>query len=183
MSVSTISVTFTDEIDAYTNHTSDQCCKNHGDRTAVIDLLAVSGSPKFNKKENGLENKNHSLPKNIDTVSYDPSFTQNDKISVRNGGPPNQMVHSVKHVCNNYTEINKEHYDNTSSLTSVGLPQKQHYLILETNRADSRKSFTLNHKYREDENGHGTELRVYRYDGWQAGLCQTNCNGTKSTLV
>ena len=52
VSVNTISVTFTDEIDPLTNINADQCCKNHGDRTAVIDLLDLCGSSKYNNVKN-----------------------------------------------------------------------------------------------------------------------------------
>ena len=181
----TISVTFTDEIDAYTNHSSDNCSSNHGERTAVIDLLPFSGSSQCNNDGFDVQNKNHCPPENVKSCNVDPHLNENNKgdVSIGNGVLPNRVVHDVKHTCSSYSEIDKKHYDTISTVPSrTSIPSHQH-LILNSNRRDSKKSITLNHRYREDDGGHGKELKVYRYDGWQSGLYHTSSNGTKSTLV
>ena len=192
VSVSTISVTFTDEIDAYTNHLSDTCCKNHGDRTAIIDLLAVSGSSQCNKGEHDLDNKILCLPEcctndalNMNAKSNTPCLKESNKsvVNISNGVPPNQVVHGINHICNRYSGISEKHGDtiSTSSTTTIGSKHKQ--LMLNPSRTDSNKSLTLNHRYCVDQKENNVELNVYRYDGWHGGICQTSCNGTKSTLV
>ena len=178
-------MTFTDEIDAYTNHSSDNCSTNHGERTAVIDLLPFTGSSQCNNEEFDSQNKNHCLPENVRSGNLDPHINENNKnvVSIGNGVLPNRAVHGVKHLCSSYSEIDKDHYDTISTVPSRTSTSSHQHLILNSNRTDSKKSITLNHRYREDDGGNGSELKVYRYDGWQSGLYHTKCNGTKSTLV
>ena len=185
VSVSTISVTFTDEIDAYTNHSSEHCSTNHGDRTAVIDLLAFSGSSQYNNEEFETQNEDKDIPENLGAENIDPYSKKNSKnvVNICNGSLSNQTVHGVKHICNNSSNKDKNQYDTISKIPPTLLASNQHQFIINSNRQDSKNSITLNHRYREDDGGHGTELKVYRYDGWQSGLSHTGCNGTKSTLV
>ena len=117
--------------------------------------------------------------------SINPSFKKNGKYGVNlcNGVLSNQTVQGVKHISNNSSNKDKDQYDTISSIPPTVLASRQHQFIINSNRQDSKNSITLNHRYREDDGGHGTELRVYRYDGWRSGLSHTSCNGTKSTLV
>ena len=181
----TISVTFTDEIDAYTNHSSEHCNTNHGDRTAVIDLLAFSGSSLFNNEEFETQSKDKDISENLGAENIDPYSKKNGKngVNICNGILSNQTTQGVKHICNNSSNKDKDQYDTISSIPPTLLASHQDQFIINSNRQDSKNSITLNHRYREDDGGHGTELRVYRYDGWQSGLSHTGCNGTKSTLV
>ena len=185
-------MTFTDEIDVYANHLPDQCCKNHGDRTAVIDLLAVSGSSQCNKGEHDSDNKILCLPErntidmlNLSEKSKSLFLKESDKsvVNISNGAPPNQVIQGINHICNRYSGISKKQSD-TISIVKAGTSGSGHkQLLLNHSRADSNKSLTLNHRYCEDPKENSVELNVYRYDGWHGGICQTSCNGTKSTLV
>merc|ERR1712078_766932 len=100
---------FTDEIDAYTNHSSEHCSTNHGDRTAVIDLLAFSGSSQYNNDEFETQNKDKDIPENLGAESIDPYSKKNSKnvVNICNGALSNQTVHGVKHIRNNSSNKDK----------------------------------------------------------------------------
>jgi len=187
VSVNTISVTFTDEIDVFANVMSDECCAKHGDRTAVIDLLNVSGSSQCNKERNNVGNNVMHHPECTTKIGSDPNSHGTNKSfrTMKNGVITKKdfkVIPSIKSNCTTYSEnsINNGHTSETKECTLVS----NHRKTLVDIRTDSKKSLTLYHNYQE-ENGKekGIELNVYRYNGWNNSLNSNNSDVTKSTLV
>ena len=187
VSVNTISVTFTDEIDAFANVLSDQCCAKHGDCTAVIDLLNVSGSSQFNKERNTVGNNVMYPPEYTTKIGCHPNYQETNKSfpTLKNGVIANQdfpVIPNIKHSCITYSEnsINNVPTSKNKECTLVS----KHRTTLDHIRTDSKKSLTLNHNYQEEKGEEkGIELNVYRYNGWKNSLNSNGSDGTKSTLV
>ena len=187
VSVNTISVTFTDEIDAFGNVMSDQACGKHGDRTAVIDLLHVSGSLQCNKEKNTMDNNVMHLPEYTNKIGSDPNFQKENKCfpTMKNGVIANQdfqVIPSIKHNCNRYSK-NSTNNDLTPEAKERTLAAN-HQQTLDHLRNDSKNSLTLNHNYQEEQGEEkGIELNVYRYNGWKNSLSLNGSEVTKSTFV
>ena len=187
VSVNTISVTFTDEIDPLTNINADQCCKNHGDRTAVIDLLNLCGSSKYSN----VKNKEYKAEKETSISEC--------KTAISNGRKPKKVVENQSLTSNgimDHCEIrmihNSEHsvypdkhyVCNKAISTSVPCqltPNDVTYSPASLVERDIT-SLTLNHNYKDDGDS-GIELNVYRYQDWKNSQDPNKITVTKSTLV
>ena len=117
-----------------------------GDRTAVIDLLAVSGSSQYNKGEHDSDNKICCLPQrstndmlNMSEKSNNLFLKESDRgvVNISNGVPPNQVIQGINHICNRYSGISKKQSD-TISIVKTGTSGSGHQqLMLNHSRAES----------------------------------------------
>ena len=187
VSVKTISVTFTDDIDTFTTDlVSDHCCNKHSvDRTAVIDLINMSGSSQH-KKEKENQNETDMCLQHCESITTN-SLKLNDQpgaTRLRNGNIANhefKVGSSIKFTSNVYSQKNITNRNSTPSMNRCNLVPN----YSKTNQARRESnSLTLNHNYeKEEEEGNCIELNVYRYKGWKNSLSHNTCNATKSTLV
>ena len=185
VSVNTISVTFTDEIDALTN--TDECCKNHGDRTTVIDLLNMCGSSQYSNVENKeyKAEKETSIPECKTTIANGrkPQKVVKNQSLASNGIMDHCeicMIHNSEHSV--YTD--KHYVCNNAISTSVPCqltPNDVTYSPASLVERDIT-SLTLNHNYKDDGDS-GIELNVYRYQDWKNSQDSNKITVTKSTLV
>ena len=187
VSVNTISVTFTDEIDPLTNINANQCCKNHGDRTAVIDLQNMCGSSKYSnvKNQEYKAEKETSIPECNTTIANGkkpPKVVENQSLA-SNGIMDHCeicMIHDSKHSV--YPD--KHYVCNNAISTSVPCQLNLNDVTYSPASLVDRDitSLTLNHNYKDDEDS-GIELNVYRYQDWKNNQDPNKITVTKSTLV
>ena len=123
-------MTFTDEIDAFTNDISDHGASKHGDRTAVIDLLNVSASSQCNNENISMDDNVMHFPEYPTETGSDLNFQNTKKgfQNMKNGVIANQDFHMASTVHHNCKKYSDNSIDNASTLgTRVGNLASNHH--------------------------------------------------------